>query len=589
MAENTAAATHNGASDASIESDSLCNFASFVTNSREILTISRKLSPDEASVLCSLLVSGSEIEHLAIQEELPPGAGTQLGLAIATTARTIRTLSLGRIYSNFCECKPAPELFRMLTSANSATLEQIAIYDLSINDWCEHNSFGQFVALRSLVIHTGKDCDRSLPSIIASISRLRALESLRIEGISFTPADIETLVTILKDLPLIVELGICYAQLGAQTGRTIGNLVALGRIRKLDLTKNVMKCEEIAAMVDAILGSSRRCELQELILYDNDFNLVGERKLVDLASHSPRLRVLDLHRNLIPGAFLCVAATRSLEELNVSNCLLMLDEVESMLLDTPGAFPALRVLLMNDNWLDDACAGTIAKFIAVSGGRTLTKLGVKDNHITETGALELARAFEKAYAMRTINLSSNEIRPHGATAVMDALATASTEPMDKIRFSNCYIGDAGAEAAGRLIARRGCKSVILYTNAINAAGAKAIADSVAESVCVVQNLDLSANPLGPEGVKYLLDKMRFIHQKQSSPRNRGVRELGIVSIRMEVEGAMAVKRAVEAHDILDRLRASEHSADTEADEILKGVRTWERNSKPPWTAILKLV
>ncbi len=161
--------------------------------------------------------------------------------------------------------------------------------------------------------------------------------------------------------------------------------------------------------------------------------------------------------------------------------------------------------------------------------------------------------------------------------------------MNKISLRGCCIGDAGAKAVGRLIARRGCRSVKLDANSIHAPGAKAIADSIAVSACTVQDLDLSENVPGPEGVKYLLDKMMFIHQKQPSPRNRGVRELGIVNTRMGMEGAMAVKRAVEAHNVLDHLRAGEHSADEKADKILKGVKTWERDSRPPWAAILELV
>ncbi len=382
--------------DSESDLSSLCGLASFVTNSPETLTIGRKLSADEVSVLCSVLISGSEIFYLAIREELPAGAGTAVDLGSAIpTASTIRTLSLGRTADpSSSVCKPAPELFRILASTNSATLEQLTLYGLCINDFCNHNSFGRFTALCSLTIHAGKDCSRSLPSLAASIVGLRALESLHLCGIVFTNSGAEMLVAALKSLPLIVELGICYAELRA--GRLIGNLVAMSKIHKLDLSGNEMKDEEITAMVNAILGS-RRCGLQELILAANWISLEGERKVADLVSRSPHLRVLDLQCNFIDETFLNTAvAAKSLEELKVSNCSLLSHAVESMI-GVAGAFPALRVLSISYNRMEDQGARAIAQFIAASGGRTLTKLGMRNVGITKVGALELAGAFSKAY------------------------------------------------------------------------------------------------------------------------------------------------------------------------------------------------
>ncbi|MDR3572322.1 MAG: hypothetical protein P4L50_00535 [Anaerolineaceae bacterium] len=239
-------------------------------------------------------------------------------------------------------------------------------------------------------------------------------------------------------------------------------------------------------------------------------------------------------------------------------------------------FPVLRVLVISNNNFKDLGASAIARFIITSGGRTLTDLQMEDNNITEAGALELASAFTKAYAMRVICMTSNIIGPRGSAAIMDALATASTAPMDTIRFVHCQVQDKGVEAAGRLIARRGCRFVYLNANMIRVAGVKAIANYLATSACIIQHLNLSVNPLYGEGVKYLLDKMILIRQQQQS---KVVCELDITDVHMEMEGTMAVKRAVEAHDVLNKLHVNKYNDYKEADKILERMRTWDCDSE----------
>ncbi len=56
-----------------------------------------------------------------------------------------------------------------------------------------------------------------------------------------------------------------------------------------------------------------------------------------------------------------------------------------------------------------------------------------------------------------------------------------------------------------------------------------------------------------------------------------------------MEGAMAVKRVVEAHDVVSRLWVSVYRKPEEAYDILDDVAKWERLTKPEETAILELV
>ncbi len=589
MAANTVA-THSVSPEVGsiIESDpmfsSLCSLASFVTNSEAVITIPEKLTSDEVSVL-SLLIATSQAEYLSIWDDLPLGTATQLASAISTST-TLCKLSLGR---SMAIRYSAPEVFRMLTAAaaNSAKLEQLSIYYLSINDWHESSSLERFSALSSLTIRADGTRSQAIPPLIASIGKLRVLESLSLQRILFTNLGVERLTETLKTLPLLSELSIRHAMFTA--ARPIGNLVAMGKIRKLDLKGNRIDAKEITAMVDAILACRRKTILEKLNLSYNGFGLEGERKVAELAACSPRLRVLNVKANYIYETFLNAAAAQSLEKLNVYGCALRPRAVNSIL-DTPHAFPALRALKMYNDNLDDLSARSISRFILASGWRTLRNLDMNWSHITEAGALELAPAFSKAYLIQTIGISGSLIGPRGAAAILDALAAASTAPMDRIDFERCQIGDAGAEAVGRLIARRGCRLVGLEDSQIHAPGAKGIADSLAISafVCNMETMVLDNNPIGDEGVRYLMDALVTAQQaKQSKQRIRGALELRMETIEFGVEGAMAVKRMMEtpphgadAHHVLKFLcLTNPHDHDAEAEKILREVAAGIYNTK----------
>ncbi len=591
-----AAATRN---EASIDSDyhplaSLCNLVTFVTNSEEMLKISRKLTPAEVSVLCSLLGSALAISNLAIREELPEGTGVQLGAAIST-ASTILALTVGCRYEVGGSLTSIPELLRMLVASPNATLEQISIDHLYIREECMAalcDSFGKFTALRSFSVAACDVSGSCIPPLIAGIGKLQALESLHTKGIAFTPLKAGTLITALKDLLLLTDLSIHEGGLGAKAGRLIGSLVALGRLWQLDLCRNRLGDKEVSQIIDTILahGKQSRCQLRVLNLADNRIGPAGWQKLQELVEHSPQLRSLSLARNPIHSMiFHPQLNSKSLKDLNVSDCKLDPRAIESVLGAATRASPALgalNVLRISGNSLRNPGARAVAQFVLDSEGRTLAEVWMRYCGIAEAGALELARAFVKAYRLQVVDMTGNPIGPRCAAAVIDALAAASTVPMDAIRFASCGIGDVGAEAAGRLITRRGCRCLGLSGNEIHVAGAEAIADSIVGFG--VLDLDLSSNPIGDEGVRYLLDKITIVMGHH--PRNRGIRQLNVVRTKMGVEGAIAVKRAVEgAHGMLDRLSVSRQSDDERVDGVLEGVEAWERGSKSAGTAILNLL
>ncbi len=557
---------------------SLCGLTSFAANAEAALTINRELTPYEVSVLCSLLVSGAEIPHLSLVEELPPGAAEQLGRAIKSASTVLITLTL----SNRRDPARTPELFQTFLASANPALQQLIINNNFEGDWHDpklEESFGRFTSLRSLKISVSSDYIYCIPLLLAAIGKLRALESLSTSRIMFRSEDAKAFAAVLNDLDMLTELEITAGFIEVEIAKAIGEVVARRRIRKLRLRLDLLQDAEVSAIVDAVLAgshqqgsSSTRCELEELDLSINCISQTGGQKLSEgLIARSPRLRGLNLCGNSIGDATakaLRKALTQqSLEELDVNECGLGPSGVESLL----GAIrpAALSVLRIGGNNPGDLGVKAIARFLRY-GGRRLAKLDLQNSNITNIGALELSTAFAGIYTLRNLDMCGNVIGPYGAAAIIDALAaTESVVPMDAINLQGCGVGDGGASAVGRLIARRGCKSVLLNSNGVQITGAKAIADSVsASSSCIIETLDLSQNPIGDEGVTYLLDKIT----QRSQPRERLVRILDITRTSMKAEGAMAVKRVVEADGVIYQLVVSRYNRDEKADKILEEVR-----------------
>ncbi|MDR3574551.1 MAG: hypothetical protein P4L50_11855 [Anaerolineaceae bacterium] len=551
-----------------------------------MLKITWDLTPAEVSVLCTLLLTpGTAISQLILHTELPFGTAARLGSAI-NCAGTIHTISLGYRYESYNS--PVPELLRTLNLVASPVLEQLDPHIIIKSDkriLCD--SLEEFTSIRSLTISGYCDCGHPIPWLMSRIGRLRALESLRITNVYIRGSDAEALAATLKDLATVVELGICSCGLGEKAGRPIGSLVALGRVKKLVLERSCFKDEEVSAMVNEILSPSgvHSCELQQLSLETNNIGPTGGTKLVELVAHSPHLRVLKLRIGSvgeIAAAALFKAIrlrSHSLEELDVTGCEL---DPRGALLDELRAFPALKVLRIGQSSEGDLGTHALVQLLLSYGGCRLVELQIQCINITETGALVLAGALAKAYALRIICMNGSPFGPRGAAAIFDALSEASTMPMDAIDFSNCGVGDDGASAAGRLILCRGCRHVYFCGNKVSSTGAKAIMDSAAISPgCMINFLDLSDNPIGDEGVGYIMDKL-------VRSRRRLVHKLGIENTKMGVRAAMAIKLAVETYGFPYWICVTRHNGDMEADNILEGVEKWERDSKPSRTAILQL-
>ncbi len=477
----------------------LCGLASFVVNNSEnMFTFYKDLTSAEVSILASLFASGAEIENLMLRRELPAGTAAELGSAIRRSGVSDRYLSIW-----VGERNPAPELVQLVAAAPIVALEQLTISDLTIDEKCTTQICDSLAAsprLRSLTI---SHCKISAPLLARRIGSFRALESFEISCEYFGPSEIEMILVGMRDLPVVVDLMLEYVEIEAGGRRELGGL--LGRInRKFSLANTQLGDEGISAIVDAVIASGRKgLRLQELCLSEDSIGPMGAQKLAGLIARSPYLRCLNLYRNAnlaVGAADIVGKCANSLQELDISGCMLNHQNIAALF--SHGCH-ALTVLKMEANEAGDLGAGVVAQFLLHYGGRILRELRMDISGIGEAGALELANGLEKAYAIRCISMDENLLGPRGATAVLNALATASTVPMEIISFAKCKIGDDGASAVGKIITHRGCKHFELDYNEIHCRGVKAIADSVNASACMIESLNLYANPFDDEGVGYL--------------------------------------------------------------------------------------
>ncbi len=488
----------------------LCNLASFIVNDNQTLFVFESdLAPEEVSVLASLLTSGAEIERLELRREPPAGTGAALGEAIKCSGK----LSVLIVNNYDTKGITNSEFSRLLSVSHNDVLGQLSIVHLTIDYECM-SSLTQFTRLRNL---TMLFCKFDVTLLAKWITRLEALESLNIEYATFPPSAAEALATALMKLPMITDLKLCLITMDAEGWWHFGRSL-LGKLHNLDLSCVQLHDDKISKIVDAILAScgKRGCKLQELCLYSNSITPAGALKVSELAACSPHLRRLDLSENSIADGIAPKAlqgCANSLHKLCAGKCKLSPRGIAALL---ASDFRVLTTLSISDNELGDLGATAVAQFLLHHGGRTLEVLYMDNNGIEEAGALELAKGFAKAYALKDIIVGNNRFGPRAAAAVLDALVTVSTAPMDHIDFSDCEVGDHGAEAVGRLIRCRGCEYVELSGNSIEIRGIKAIADSIGSSPVVISLLDLYVKKLTNDGITYLMNQ---IARKNDSVRN----------------------------------------------------------------------
>ena len=143
------------------------------------------------------------------------------------------------------------------------------------------------------------------------------------------------------------------------------------------------------------------------------------------------------------------------------------------------------------------------------------------------GVTQLAAALKVNRTLTRINLNANHLSDNGATALAQVFTTKA------------FV----AELAAFLPANRTLKALILSNNQIGASGASALAEALAATRSLTR-IDLEANPLGPQGAKAL---------GAALATNRTLVRLDLTSTRIGDQGSAHVSLALRQNRCLAAL------------------------------------
>ena len=141
-----------------------------------------------------------------------------------------------------------------------------------------------------------------------------------------------------------------------------------------------------------------------------------------------------------------------------------------------------------------------------SGTTALSTLELRLNKIGPEGAKAIAKALPFTTALKKIVLSDNFIKDEGAIAIGESLKTNNT--LKELVLINCSIGPEGGKAIGVGLQAgiTALRSLNLSFNQLGAEGAKAIAGAIASGTsAALKKIDLQFNALRNEDKQLVRD------------------------------------------------------------------------------------
>ena len=139
---------------------------------------------------------------------------------------------------------------------------------------------------------------------------------------------------------------------------------------------------------------------------------------------------------------------------------------------------------------------------------TLTKLDLRDCHISSEGAVELGAALCKNTTLKHLDLGRNFVGEHveGANAVAKMLV--KNKMLTKLYLQDCHISSEGAvELAAALCKNSTLKLLELDHNLIGVEGASSLSDMLRQNT-TLEVLYLCDDSVGEEGVHQLIDGLK---------------------------------------------------------------------------------
>ena len=195
--------------------------------------------------------------------------------------------------------------------------------------------------------------------------------------------------------------------------------------------------------------------------------------------------------------------------------------------------------LRNNNISD---GGAVALAQALHHNITLKELDLSTNNIIDGGAVALAQALHHNSTLKELDLSTNNISDGGAVALAQALHHNST--LKELDLFNNNISDGGVEALAQALHHNSTlKELYLFNNNISDGGVEALAQALHHN-CTLKELHLSNNNISDAGAVALA---QVLHHNSTLER------LYLSNNNISDAGAVALAQVLHHNSTLERL------------------------------------
>jgi Ran GTPase-activating protein (RanGAP) involved in mRNA processing and transport len=236
---------------------------------------------------------------------------------------------------------------------------------------------------------------------------------------------------------------------------------------------------------------------------------------------------------------------------------------------------SLCELYLSENQLGDE--GTSFLVDGLLENKTLTKLDLRSNEIGVEGALSLAVLVKQSLSLTALYIGMNELGNVGAETLSHGLTYSRLNTLD---ISDNNIGPHGAHALSKMLqTNTKLYELNLSFNLIGDEGASAIANTLDKNA-TLRCLSLRRNYIGKQGALALGAKL---------PVMRGLKELVMIKNNICQDGAIALLNGLRRNVELEYL----HVEDKVSEPILREIVHWirlnragrriVRNNKIPYT------
>ena len=252
---------------------------------------------------------------------------------------------------------------------------------------------------------------------------------------------------------------------------------SMTRLEKLWLSWNPIGSAGAVEVIKALCGSG----VKQLWLWDTKIGEPDCEALCELLKSSHSLQHLYIHQNNLSSESVASIITglshnSSLTDLNISNSYFSIANVDSL------------ASILKDH----------------SKKCTLTELELADCHISSEGAVELAAALCKNTTLQHHNPIGAHVK--GVTAVVKMLVVNKT--LTKLKLRDCHISSEGAvELAAALCKNSTLKHLDLDHNPIGVEGASSMSDMLQHNTSL-EELYLCDDSVGEEGVHQLINSLK---------------------------------------------------------------------------------